>query len=244
MVMPDFSKYNLEELYDSLNHIDRERFPDRVKIIEGLIKEKTKDPQVLEEKSESVEVVTPNMPVLDGKRRFIELVTPGGETIRQELASRWLRYGGAVVDGIILLIPMLIISLLVRDPEAKHPFVHFNMQLLLIFFLGQIIYVGINGYLLWKNGQTVGKRLIGTRVVDRHGLVPSFFSVYVVRYLAIGIVGLIPLLGIFFLFGDVVSIFGEDVRCIHDHMAGTWVILAGKEFRPSGGNKGKNKVSQ
>jgi hypothetical protein len=42
MDMPNFSDYSLDELYDSLKNIDKEKYPDRVKLLKKLIAEKTK----------------------------------------------------------------------------------------------------------------------------------------------------------------------------------------------------------
>lgn len=38
MSSPDFNEYSIEELKDALRNIDRERFPDRVKHIESILK--------------------------------------------------------------------------------------------------------------------------------------------------------------------------------------------------------------
>ena len=38
MTEPNYSNYSVEDLYDALNHIDEERFPERVEIIKTEIK--------------------------------------------------------------------------------------------------------------------------------------------------------------------------------------------------------------
>ena len=42
MTNPDYSKYTLKELYDALNHIDREKYPERLKKIKIEIKKRKK----------------------------------------------------------------------------------------------------------------------------------------------------------------------------------------------------------
>jgi uncharacterized RDD family membrane protein YckC len=80
--------------------------------------------------------------------------------------------------------------------------------------------------LLCFTGQTLGKRLIGIRIVTfRSGQIPSFGAVYLLRSFLPGMVYSLPIIGFVCLLVDVLFIFREDHRCVHDHLAGTKVVV-------------------
>jgi uncharacterized RDD family membrane protein YckC len=72
---------------------------------------------------------------------------------------------------------------------------------------------------------------VKTKIVDDQGRVPNFGKLLVFRYFIIWVAGqvlliLIPLIAIFIDLVDVLFIFGRERRCLHDYIAGTWVINA------------------
>ena len=76
-------------------------------------------------------------------------------------------------------------------------------------------------YLLSAEGQTIGKTLMKIRIVDNADESnPGFWRAFGLREVVIGLLSIIP----FFSLVDVLFIFREDYRCIHDHIAGTKVI--------------------
>jgi uncharacterized RDD family membrane protein YckC len=93
--------------------------------------------------------------------------------------------------------------------------------------IGFAAFLLIHGYFLKANGQTIGKKLLAIRISDLDGNVPSFATVVFLRYLPISLVTLIPVVGNFLALADILFIFREDRRCIHDHIAGTKVVVAG-----------------
>ena len=75
-----------------------------------------------------------------------------------------------------------------------------------------------NLFLLVKWGQTIGKRFVGIRVVDKERDVhPGAARLIGIRVVLNGLLGLIP----FYALVDVLFIFGQERRCIHDYLAGT-----------------------
>ena len=58
------------------------------------------------------------------------------------------------------------------------------------------------------------------------GRVPSFTTLILFRYLPTNLVALVPYIGPYLALADIVFIFGEERRCIHDLIAGTKVIIA------------------
>jgi uncharacterized RDD family membrane protein YckC len=77
--------------------------------------------------------------------------------------------------------------------------------------------------LLTKRGQTVGKIIAGTRVISVDDSPAGFLRAVVLRVWPVEIVSRIPLLQLLVL-PDVLLIFGESRRCLHDRIAGTKVV--------------------
>lgn len=87
-------------------------------------------------------------------------------------------------------------------------------------------------YLLSTRGQTIGKRVMGIRIVDLEGKPAGFFSALLLRsWVFSSVVSaaasftsvLIPFAGLVLFLLDYVPLFGEDRRCLHDYLAGTQV---------------------
>ena len=152
-----------------------------------------------------------------------------------ELATRWQRFGGATVDGLVAMVAMAPAYLGVSftalgqaQKQTSNPFLIYTMSgrwglvagaaMLAVFVLQSIL-------LAWR-GQTIGKIVAGTRVVRLDGSSPSFFSVVVVRYWLYTLLGYTPLPKIAGVIGmvDALFIYRKDRRCLHDHIAGTKVV--------------------
>ena len=118
------------------------------------------------------------------------------------LAGRGDRFLAAIVDGVIYLVPYILIFAF--DPVI-------GGLLLLAVFVYQIV-------LLTKDGQTVGKKARGIRIVRMQtGANGGFVTNVLLRLIVNGLLGLIPLYGLV----DILFIFRSDRRCIHDMIAGT-----------------------
>ncbi|MDP1821759.1 MAG: RDD family protein [Archangium sp.] len=87
-------------------------------------------------------------------------------------------------------------------------------------------------FLLSTRGQTIGKRVMGIRIVDLEGQPVGFFSALLLRsWIYSSVVSaavsftsvLIPFAGAILFLLDYVPLFGEDRRCLHDYLAGTQV---------------------
>lgn len=142
------------------------------------------------------------------------------------LASRWKRLGGAVLDGLIALAinfpVMFAAGIFAQIVEGK---TMTTGQIIFFFFFGLAVFMVVNGYLLAKHGQTVGKMIVGTRIVDKDtGQILPLGKVFGLRYLPISIVSQIPVLAGLLCAVDPLFIFREDKRCIHDLIAGTKVV--------------------
>ena len=89
--------------------------------------------------------------------------------------------------------------------------------------LGVFIYTGV---LVYRYGQTIGKRVMGIRVVRTDGTRVAFSRFIFLRWLPIALLGMIPFLGYLVSLLDMLLIFRENRLCIHDNIADTRVVTA------------------
>ncbi len=106
--------------------------------------------------------------------------------------------------------------------QAKYGMLYVLIELI----IGQLVFLAVQGRLLYKYGQTVGKKLMDIKITDLNGNLPTFNSVYGIRYLFMTIAPLVPIIGGLLSMADVLFIFRKDRRCIHDLLAGTKVVAA------------------
>ncbi len=143
------------------------------------------------------------------------------------LASRWARLGGSMVDGIVAIIilgpVMYFTGFWERAMTGDVPI----SDTIIYGLLGRVVYLVLNGYLLSKRGQTIGKLVVGTRIIsiETNEILP-LWKVFVVRYLPLAVSANLPIIGPLIVGIDSLFIFRKDKRCIHDFIAGTKVIKA------------------
>ena len=147
--------------------------------------------------------------------------------VAMNLASRWKRLGGVLIDGVLVMIitfpVMQITGVLeqIRRGEQMTIGQQFTSTL-----IGAVIFLLLNGYLLFKKGQTIGKLAVKIRIVDHDGNVPNIGKLLVLRSYIFGLTPYIPIVGPLINLLDGVLIFNKQRRCLHDYLAGTWVINA------------------
>lgn len=104
------------------------------------------------------------------------------------------------------------------------------VDIVLMAVAGWCAFLALNGYLLAKNGQTIGKLVTNTKIVDAGtGELVPFWRLLVLRYVLPGLAPLAPIVGPLLPLVDVAFIFRRDRRCIHDLIAGTRVVLLNAE---------------
>jgi uncharacterized RDD family membrane protein YckC len=145
--------------------------------------------------------------------------------IDENLAGRWARLGAYIIDSIILILPFVAIFVLTDSWEGAANRDYSVSEQLIYFLIGIAQYLLVNGYLLHRRGQTVGKWVLGIRIVsfNTNKILP-LWKVFLVRYVPPAIVAMLPLVGVFLAIINDLFIFRKDKRCIHDHLAGTKVI--------------------
>lgn len=123
-------------------------------------------------------------------------------------AGFWIRFGASLLDGIIIGIPLAIISYLIfGDSDTWFT----TLGSYLYFILLPTLWVGY----------TLGKKMLGIRIVKLDDTDVSFWTM-IKRHFIAGLIYALTL-GI----GVIVSAFmvgiREDKRAIHDFIAGTYV---------------------
>ncbi len=144
-----------------------------------------------------------------------------------DLAGRWARLGGVLVDSIVSLIILVPVMYLTGYwDRAMAGSVSF-IEVAAYGVLGLLVYILVNGYLLSKRGQSIGKIAVGTKIVSNEtNRILPLWKVIFVRYLPMAVLGQIPVIGGLIVIVDSLFIFRKDKRCVHDLIAGTKVVKA------------------
>ena len=143
-----------------------------------------------------------------------------------ELASRWLRLGGSILDGIAVMcitVPTMWFSGVFQEAMAGRQ-QDLGEQVAWAGF-GFAVFMLVHGYLLYRHGQTLAKRLLGMKIVDLQGGKPPFLRLAGMRYLLPQAIYFVPIAGPIVALVGVLLIFRADRRCMHDHLAGTRVVM-------------------
>lgn len=147
------------------------------------------------------------------------------EDIDTNIASRSSRLGAVLIDGIIAMSFTFPAMSYFGVWEAMNETGVIPLDLTVkLAFVGIIFFFLLHGYLLYQYGQTIGKKLVGIRIVTMQGDKPEFLPLISKRYLPIWVISYIPLIGGYLAMIDALFIFRKDKRCIHDLIAGTMVV--------------------
>lgn len=141
------------------------------------------------------------------------------------LASRGTRLIAYILDSIIasaIIFVLMFIGIMMDGGFSATGEQSGGIMTLLLTFVGLVAAIGINIYLLAKNGQTIGKAIMKIKIVRSSGDEADLMHSFVLRYVLNGIIAMIPLYGLI----DILFIFNEDQRCIHDRIADTIVVQA------------------
>ncbi|MDQ8201235.1 RDD family protein [Pelagicoccus enzymogenes] len=143
----------------------------------------------------------------------------------KRLASRWSRLGASLLDGLIIMVftvpTMYFTGGFDGIHEGVQPSIGYNLA---IGLLGFVVFLLINFKFLKNDGQTVGKKIVGIRIVDLAGNQAILGQHLLKRYAVYFLPGQIPLVGQFFSVVNILFIFGNQKRCIHDYAGGTKVV--------------------
>ncbi|MAD06414.1 MAG: hypothetical protein CMP86_03265 [Gammaproteobacteria bacterium] len=141
-------------------------------------------------------------------------------------AAVWRRVTAAAVDFVIVPSVSMIIMLITGALENAEAWTG-GFPWLRVGLLGVVGYLLVNGVLLWRYGQTLGKRLVKIKIVDHEsGQVPAMWKLIVVRAPFFPLMHA-TLIGFWYLLAlDLLTGLRADRRCIHDWVSGTRVVAA------------------
>ena len=91
-------------------------------------------------------------------------------------------------------------------------------------FVSSIAFLLVNGYLLTTRGQTVGKLVLGMRIVRTDGSQASAGRVIGLRYMIGYLLAVIPMAAMAYGIVDMLLIFRSSRKCLHDTIADTIVV--------------------
>ena len=152
-----------------------------------------------------------------------------------ELASRSARLVAVTIDGLLGFIwfaPVYITNFATVAQQARGSPIMVWINLartggwFYVGVLGALVVLAIDLTLLARNGQTIGKKLLGIKVVRVDGSPVSLYRVFFLRYVCNTLLTLIPLFGSLYSLVDCLMIFSESRRTVHDRIADTIVVKA------------------
>ena len=148
------------------------------------------------------------------------------ESGEHELAGRWSRLGASIIDGLTIMpitLPLMYFTGgFAGLSKGVAPSFMYSLGMALV---GILVFIIIHGYLLVKNGQTVGKKVLGIKIVTLENELPKMSNL-TRRYGLYWLLPQIPMVGPYINLVNVLFIFTKSKRCLHDHLGGTKVVLA------------------
>ena len=148
------------------------------------------------------------------------------------LAERATRLGAAILDGLILgamvYLPLTLAFVTLQSGSQPSGLSYVP---LIVGFIGCVAWIWLTTLYVSRNGQTIGKKIVAIKVVRTDGSPASLGRIFWLRNvvnLLISALSLVPILAIVSLYGlaDVLFIFSERRRTLHDRIADTIVVKA------------------
>ncbi|HEX4998870.1 MAG TPA: RDD family protein [Terriglobia bacterium] len=155
-------------------------------------------------------------------REGVPVLQPGGAV----LAGRWRRLWGSCVDAIVALVinvPLQWYSGAFERNSAPGAIFQFRIENALWAVFGLSVFLALNWRLL-AQGQTIGKRLLGMKIVRKNGADADRTRIILYRVLPVQAAVLIPIVGMLVGYLDVFFIFRSSRYTLHDDIADTKVI--------------------
>lgn len=163
---------------------------------------------------------------------------PYGHTATEtlQLATLLQRFLGALIDSLFqfaLMIPgivLMIVGMVMAIEEEQRTGGPAQLSTVFIAGVGILVFsgvlvFGIQIFLLAARSQTVGKYMMQTQIVDfETGQPADWIHTIILRIFVNGVLGAIPCVGFIYSMADILFVFRDDRRCIHDLLASTTVI--------------------
>jgi len=144
-------------------------------------------------------------------------------------ASRLIRLTAIFVDFCISILPGYITFHLIiyLQPEWQVNILQVFPKSILSWILitiASLSYIIVNGYLLYRRGQTVGKAICHIRIASSDGSIPTLKKSLIYRFLAFAYAQVVPWLGIMLIIVDILYFCFPSKISLHDSFSNTQVI--------------------
>ena len=157
----------------------------------------------------------------ENSQNLTEDIIPDNNTQQFILASRMKRLFARLLDGVFGLVSALVPGFVLTFLSDGN----FNPESFLLgAVVGIICFVIYQWYLLATTAQTIGKKYLKIKIVNKNGEQAGFFVNVVLREWLMGLIGIIPAIGGIIQIVNILFIFRDDRKCIHDLIAGTVVV--------------------
>jgi uncharacterized RDD family membrane protein YckC len=148
-------------------------------------------------------------------------------------AGRLRRLGAAILDSVILALLIFVPAGFIAGFSVVRQGGAFDVMNMppaagAAVVLGVLVWGGITWYLVHRNGQTIGKKMLDIKVVRTDGSRATVGRIFWVRNVPFWIAGAAPWfnLGTIFSLVDALLIFRASHQCLHDQVADTIVVDA------------------
>ena len=137
-------------------------------------------------------------------------------------AERGARLAATVLDtiafGVMVYAPLLVIAVAGDENSERADRLIAIGGILTV--IGFTAWAWLTIMYIKRNGQSIGKKIMSIKVVRTDGSPISLGRIFWLRNMVNGLIGIIPLYALV----DVLFIFGEERRCLHDKIADTIVV--------------------
>jgi len=146
-------------------------------------------------------------------------------------ATAGSRLGAVLIDGLLFLpagIVGAVMSFAMRPTPGSPPSAPGGAAIAVMALVGVYVLAlaVVQIVFLSTRGQSIGKRVMKIRIVKLDGSAPGFVHAVLLRAIVNALPSAIPFAGGVYALVDILFIFRQDQRCIHDHIAGTRVVTA------------------
>lgn len=156
------------------------------------------------------------------------------------LAGRGMRLLAVILDGLLnslIFLPIYFLvggaSMMAFDPQTPPAPMAVMGTMIKAMLPGYLIAGVIQGFSMHAFGGTLGKKLLGLRIVRTDGSRAGFVRLFFGRGAVSVLPGFIPLIGALYLLIDTLVIFRDSRQCLHDQIADTLVVTAGSSMNAS-----------
>lgn len=156
------------------------------------------------------------------------------ETAEVSLATRGERFLGALIDALIMMPISFVFGFGLGIAVFASGISPDSMTFQVLTTIGGLLigaglFVAVNGYLLAKRGQTVGKYVMNTQIRSEYNdqLLP-LSELIGKRYVPLWIASVLPVVSMIYPIANALAIFRSNHKCFHDDLAGTKVVKLAK----------------